>query len=63
MSDVMAMILQFSLMLIGMLMGHHRAPVCPRLNACPVMCPRILFYMNRLWDQEQWEMLAYCCSS
>jgi tripartite ATP-independent transporter DctM subunit len=63
MSDVMAMILQFSLMLIGMLMGHHLGFVLMSsglIVGVLAMGPSYLpFYMNRLWGiMNNWEMLA-----
>lgn len=63
MSDTLAMTLQFFLMIVGMLMGHHLGFVLMSSGLIVgflAMGPSYLpFYMNRLWGiMNNWEMLA-----
>jgi tripartite ATP-independent transporter DctM subunit len=63
MSNVSAMILQFALMLGGMVLGHHLGFVLMSsglIVGLVAMGPaRLAFYMNRLWGiMNNWEMLA-----
>jgi len=63
MSDTLAVMLLFTIMLIGMLMGHHLAFVLMAAGfivGVLTMGPSYLpFYMNRLWGvMINWEMIA-----